>query len=184
MLKAKNQPTEHDVLVCLIALRSAALSGNPLTRVLCETVRDHGQTLLPKTYENIDLHEDVFDGLACDAQQLNLPLLTDLKSVVSICQHTGAPILQSLDQLIKRLQLHITQQHQIEEELASVKATVIVLMFLPAFGPLLGSIVGINVIQTLVTTPWGIVCLILGIGLEFLGWLWMRSLIKKVQQSV
>lgn len=180
--KRREQKFEAQFAVFLVALRSASLSGNSLMSTFQDSIRDFGSPLLPNTLESISTHGDVLEALSHDSRQLQLPILEDFRKVMTICLRTGAPIQQPIDRLIQRLHRSISQQQQIQEELASAKATALVLMALPAFGPVLGSLVGINILHFLVATPWGFFCLVLGAGLELLGWFWMRLILQRVQQ--
>jgi tight adherence protein B len=72
----------------------------------------------------------------------------------------------------------------ISTELASTKATVVVLAGLPIMGLGMGLILGADSISWLLGTVAGRVCLLLGIGLEVVGWRWIKRLLNRALADV
>jgi tight adherence protein B len=76
------------------------------------------------------------------------------------------------------------QEQLIAAELASTKATVFVLAGLPIMGAGMGLMLGSDAIAWLLGSTAGRVCLGLGIGLELVGWLWIKRLLNRALADV
>jgi tight adherence protein B len=76
------------------------------------------------------------------------------------------------------------QEQMIATELASTKATVFVLAGLPLMGAGMGLILGSDSIAWLLGSSAGRVCLVLGLGLELMGWLWIKRLLNCASADV
>lgn len=57
------------------------------------------------------------------------------------------------------------------------------MLTLPAIGAILASCLGFGTLETLVGTPIGWVCLVLGALLSLAGWLWARGLLKRASPT-
>jgi tight adherence protein B len=76
------------------------------------------------------------------------------------------------------------QEQLIATELASTKATVFVLAGLPIMGAGMGLMLGADSMSWLFGSSAGRVCLVLGLGLELVGWLWIKRLLKRASADV
>ena len=76
------------------------------------------------------------------------------------------------------------QEQLISTELASTKATVVVLAGLPIMGLGMGLLLGADSISWLLGSTTGRVCLFFGLGLELVGWLWIKRLLNRALADV
>ena len=98
--------------------------------------------------------------------------------VLRISEQTGTAVTPLLNRFIKQVKYQLELKQEIASELASTKATVLVLALLPLFGVLLTSFLGANSIAWLVQNSFGRIALGLAMILNFLGWKWVNRLIK------
>lgn len=99
--------------------------------------------------------------------------------VLRLSSETGTPITPLLNRFIKQVKYQIELKQEIASELASTKATVLVLATLPLIGILLSFLIGINSMQWLFGTSLGRFALVIGAALNLFGWLWVNQIIKK-----
>lgn len=119
-----------------------------------------------------------------DAQRDNFPLLVRCADLLDLNGETGSGITESLTQIANKLMSRQNQEHLIATELASTKATVMVLAALPIVGVAMGLILGTHSIAWLFGTTAGKLCLVTGIGLEVIGWRWIQRLINRAMVDV
>ncbi len=102
-----------------------------------------------------------------------------LELVVQSSYESGAAVTPTISRLIKQLKNQIELKQQVSAELASTKATVIILASLPVLGVLLSSLLSGNSIQWLFGTSGGHWCLFGGLVLNLFGIAWLSRIIKK-----
>jgi tight adherence protein B len=85
---------------------------------------------------------------------------------------------EALTQVADKLMTRRKQEQMIATELASTKATVLVLAGLPIIGAGLGLMLGSDSISWLLGSTAGRACLALGFGLELVGWFWIKRLLN------
>lgn len=106
--------------------------------------------------------------------------LTDrLHLVFRLSSETGTAITPLLNRFIRQVKYQIELKQEIASELASTKATVLVLATLPFLGVFLSTLIGANSILWLFSTPIGRISLFIGLLLNAIGWLWVNRIIKK-----
>ena len=128
------------------------------------------------------LKSELSTGVNIANVDLNVPdhkLANRLDLIFSLAAQAGSAVIPSLNRFIKQAKNEIELKQEIESELASTKATVYVLACLPVFGLILGNLLNGDSIGWLIGTSIGRVCLISAIGLNLLGILWIKKLIKK-----
>ena len=104
-----------------------------------------------------------------------------LAAAWSVATDAGAPLAPSLRLFAGSLRALAQAQRDIEVALAGPAATARMVMVLPAIGVLFGMALGFNTIGTLLTTPTGIGCLVLGSILSRGASRWNRRLIAAAQ---
>ena len=91
---------------------------------------------------------------------------------------TGCPLDEALTILVAALRAEARVDAAIEAGLAGPKATVRVLLFLPAVGLVLAGLLGAEPLTVLTGGGIGSVAAVIGVGLIGVGWLWSRALLR------
>lgn len=128
------------------------------------------------------LKSELSTGVLTSLTGLNVPQhksAANLELVIRSSYETGAAVTPTINRLIKQLKNQIDLKQQVSAELASTKATVIILASLPLFGLFLSSLLSGNSINWLFGTPGGRWCLFGGLTLNLFGIAWLNRIIKK-----
>ena len=163
----------------LLSLRSELSAGLPTTMAL-----QNVSMLLPEEFRQMarDLsNKDLNQWPAEHNSKISEKTrnFAKLSAVIQMSERTGAPLIPSIDAIAQSAMNQQEHFQLVQAELASTKATVAVLISLPAMGILLGFIMGFNVVAWLFRNPLGWFCLITGFLLEASGVMWIRALITR-----
>lgn len=131
------------------------------------------------TRQALRAQTSVYSALHEDSTHHNLQSLASCASLLDLSSQSGSSVNEALTQVADKLMTRRNQEQLIATELASTKATVFVLAGLPILGAGMGLILGSDSISWLLGSPAGHVCLGLGIGLELLGWFWIKRLLNR-----
>lgn len=101
------------------------------------------------------------------------------QTILSLAQKTGAPVTPIVNRLIKQTKNTIELDQEIAAELASTKATLIVLACLPLVGLALSTLLNGNSLHWLFGTKYGHLCLAVGISLNLVGIYWLKAIIRR-----
>jgi Flp pilus assembly protein TadB len=112
-----------------------------------------------------------------DAVEFEFRALADYALLMQASARSGASISQPLSNLASTMIRNRTQEQLLTTELASTKATILVLAGLPIIGSGLAMMLGSQSINWLFTTGVGRSFLLIGIALELLGWAWVQRLL-------
>jgi tight adherence protein B len=99
----------------------------------------------------------------------------------SVATEAGAPLSPTLLELSSTVRDLAQSEREIEIALASPRATARLVLVLPAVGLIFGTLLGFNTIGTLVTTPIGWACLVLGVGLLVAAARWNRRMVRSAR---
>ncbi|MGH3321881.1 MAG: type II secretion system F family protein [Streptosporangiaceae bacterium] len=106
---------------------------------------------------------------------------------LAVCWRVGASAGAGLASAIERLAdtLRAEEQHrdEVNAHLAGPRATARLLAGLPALGLAMASFLGARPAAFLLEGPYGLTCLVLGVGLDVLGLLWTRRLARAAENS-
>lgn len=106
---------------------------------------------------------------------------------VAVCydvtSRSGAALADALRPICEGLRSEQELRREINGQLAAPLATARLLAGLPVFVWLLGYTLGTNPVRTLFTTPYGLACLVIGVGLEFAGLRWVRTMARRAVGS-
>lgn len=124
-----------------------------------------------------------FDGgdsewLSAAAMQHGLPELRYLGVAVDLARTSGASLDETLQHVTESLEARLADRELVAQELASTKATIVLLACLPAVGAAMAAMLGAGSIDWLVRTGPGRVCAVAGFALEALGVAWVRRLVR------
>lgn len=120
---------------------------------------------------------DVPAALVASAVSSAVPeVLRALAACWTVCAATGSGLAGAVERLEEGLRAEQAQRRALAAELAGPRATAALLAGLPLIGLLLAAALGADPLQVLLHTPLGLVCLVVGIGLDLLGVLWTSRL--------
>ncbi len=103
-------------------------------------------------------------------------VLRALAACWTVCSTTGSGLAAAVERLEEGLRAGQAQRRALAAELAGPRATAALLAGLPLVGLLLAAALGADPLQVLLHTPLGLVCLVVGLGLDLLGLLWTSRL--------
>ncbi len=106
-------------------------------------------------------------------------VLRALAACWTVCAGSGSGLAASVERLEEGLRSEQAQRRAVDAELAGPRATAGLLAVLPAAGLLLAAGLGADPLHVLLATPVGLVCLVLGLGLDGLGLLWTQRLVRR-----
>lgn len=124
---------------------------------------------------------DIPAALRRDAAERRIDALAALAALWQVAQSSGAGMARAADRLARAESAAEEVRRELTVQLAGPRASARVLAGLPVFGLLLGNGLGASPLGWLTGSPIGIVVLCAGIGLEVLGLLWVRRLIRSVE---
>lgn len=103
-------------------------------------------------------------------------VLRSLAACWTVCASSGGGLAAAVERLEEGLRAEQDQRRALAAELAGPRATAGLLAGLPLVGLLLAAALGADPLQVLLHTPLGLVCLVVGLGLDLLGVLWTSHL--------
>lgn len=112
------------------------------------------------------------------AARYDLPELRYLGVAVALARTTGAGLDDTLQHVTESLEARLADRELVEQELASAKATIVLLACLPVVGAAMAAMLGAGSIHWLTHTGPGRVCALAGLALEALGVAWVRRLVR------
>lgn len=115
---------------------------------------------------------DASDPLRQGATTPGAQSLRHVGAAWQLAAETGAPLADVLRRTTLLVREEVATIHEVEEQMAPVRATGRVLALLPLMGVLIGGGVGVNVPAVLLATTWGQLCLASALGLVAAG-LWV-----------
>jgi tight adherence protein B len=179
LVKSLRKTPRLSPMAFLWTLHSELMAGLLVDDALgraCATLPSH---CITNTSEALSANGDIATALEADAQRTNLEVLADVALIYRVCARTGAPMTDSLMRLINSVRDQQRRQRTLVQETASTKATAVVLAALPILGILMGLGLGLNPLTWFLHSALGALCLASGVGLEVLGWLWVRLLMRR-----
>lgn len=125
---------------------------------------------------------DVPAALVAHAERSAAPgALRSLAACWTVCAQSGGGLSAAALRLEEGLRAEAAQRRRVDAELAGPRATAALLAVLPGGGLLLAAGVGADPLHVLLETRFGLVCLVLGLGLDGLGLLWTDRLVRRVR---
>ncbi|MET1007506.1 MAG: hypothetical protein ABWX96_18290 [Propionibacteriaceae bacterium] len=109
--------------------------------------------------------------------------LADLARAWQVSMRTGAPLAPSLEQVSQALTADLALRTLVAGELSAPRATGKIMAVLPFCGLGMGYLLGGDPIQFLLSSPYGWVCLVAGVGLAAAGVLWIDRLAVQASEQ-
>ena len=182
--KVKNNLSFEDELQFVFNLKSQLNTGiNPLD-ALRFAISRAPEFSFKNTRQALTSQTNVYSALHDDSKVYKVASLASCANLLELSSQSGSSINEALTQVANKLMTRRNQEQLIATELASTKATVYVLAGLPIMGAGMGLILGSDSISWLLGSPAGRVCLALGIGLELVGWFWIKRLLNRALADV
>lgn len=107
----------------------------------------------------------------------------DVAAAWEIATVVGAPLAEVLRSLAESLQDAASAADDVRIALAEPTGTARLLLWLPFAGLLLGFALGFDTIGVLATNPFGVVCVLAGLGLVLLARLWTARMVRRAQPA-
>lgn len=163
----------------LYALKAQVLSGATNLQALEGALATVNVNFLAETRLAVIDGAEISAALSKDANLDKFSALTDLALIFDVSDRSGAPISNSVSRLIHNLVANRASKQLIAAEIASTKATIIVLASLPIVGLFLGTLLGAAPTGWLFHSPSGRLFLFAGLILEGLGLVWVHRITQR-----
>ncbi|MEY4900106.1 MAG: hypothetical protein RI895_528 [Actinomycetota bacterium] len=161
----------------IYCIKIQLLAGSTQIAALQFALSRINDSFLSETRKGISLHSEIFTAMKNDAVAFEFRALGDYALLMQASARSGASIAQPLSNLASTMIRNRTQEQLLTTELASTKATILVLAGLPIIGSGLAMLLGSQSINWLFTTGVGRGCLLTGIALELVGLAWVQRLL-------
>lgn len=182
--KVKNKITFEDELQFVFNLKSQLDAGINQTDALDFAVSRAPESSLKGTRQALASQTNIYPAMYEDSKNQKLISLASCANLLELSSQSGSSVKEALTQVANKLIARRNQEQLIATELASTKATVFVLAGLPIMGAGMGLMLGTDSISWLLGSSAGRVCLVLGIGLELVGWFWIKRLLHRALAEV
>ena len=182
--KAKSKITFEVELQFVFNLKSQLHAGINQVDALGFAVSRAPESLLTRTRQALASQTNIYLAMYEDAENQNASSLASSSNLLELSSQSGSSVNEALTQVANKLIARRNQEQLIVTELASTKATVFVLAGLPIMGAGMGLMLGSDSVAWLIGSSAGRVCLVLGIGLELLGWFWIKRLLNRALADV
>jgi tight adherence protein B len=182
--KVKSKTSFEAELQFIFNLKSQLHAGVNQVDALRFAVSRAPEFALNNTRKALVAQTSVYSALHEDSENYNTPSLASCANLLELSSQSGSSINEALTQVADKLMTRRNQEQLIATELASTKATVFVLAGLPIMGAGMGLMLGSDSISWLLGSSAGRVCLVLGIGLELVGWFWFTRLLNRAFADV
>jgi tight adherence protein B len=182
--KAKSKISFEQELQFIFNLKSQLHAGVNQVDALGFAVSRAPEFAFTNTRQALVSQTSVYSALHEDSTSYKVPSFASCANLLELSSHSGSSVNEALTQVADKLMTRRNQEQLIATELASTKATVFVLAGLPIMGAGMGLMLGSDSISWLFGSAAGRVCLVLGIALELLGWLWIKRLLNRALADV
>lgn len=165
-----------------IALADELSAGLPASTALSRAAAECAH--VPHTSAAVAGGGDVAEALLADAYHTGSVTLRGLSAAWQVASGSGAGLARACRSLGTAALQRERIRRDLAGHLAGPRSTARILAVLPVVGLFLGSGFGGSPLTWLVGTPVGIVVLTAGLVLEILGLLWVRRLVRRVEQHL
>jgi tight adherence protein B len=176
--KAKSKISFEQELQFIFNLKSQLHAGVNQVDALGFAVSRAPEFALQGTRQALASQTNVYSALQEDSTSYKVPSFASCANLLELSSQSGSSVNEALTQVADKLMTRRKQEQMIATELASTKATVLVLAGLPIIGAGLGLMLGSDSISWLLGSTAGRACLALGFGLELVGWFWIKRLLN------
>jgi tight adherence protein B len=110
--------------------------------------------------------------------------LRRLAACWQVAERSGAGLATAVDRVANGLRGEEAQRREISAQLAGPRATARLVAVLPVFGLMLAAGLGGDPLHVLLATPYGLVCLGLGLALDVAGVLWTERIASTAERAL
>ena len=167
-------------IAALAALSAELNAGQPPASAL--VAADPERLVWPKAIAALAVDADVAAALRADGE--SHAFVGSLAACWSISSNTGAGLAAAVSSLADSARAAESMRGDISVQLAGPRATARMLALLPLLGVAMGQLAGSDPISWLLTTPIGLACLAVGLGLNAVGFWWTRRIAMRVEAEV
>ena len=179
-IKFQKRVNVNEVLMNFLLLwRSELFAGIPTKVAFAHALQNQPQFFLPETRSALKANTKLQNAILRDANQSNAAQLKKLSALLNISEQTGAPLQDAIDVLIETCIHNEKKELLVKSELASTRATVVILATLPLLGICLSTIMGMNSLGWLFGNLAGWLTLSLALILEGIGLFWVNRIIHR-----
>jgi tight adherence protein B len=180
--KQEDRKLQTDVLTLCEALLDELRSGQPATQAWQVAASEHSRFVELGSVELLGLN--VSEVLASRARQWHSDELQMLAACWQISATTGTGFERSLQALVKVLRAKSATRAVVVSELSSARATAHLLSALPFVALVMGRGFGASPTSWLLSTGPGVVCLVVGLALLGLGFLWLSAIAHSIETAL
>jgi len=182
--KVKSKISFEQELQFVFNLKSQLHAGVNQMDALGFAVSRAPEFAFKNTRQALTSQTNVYSALHEDSASYNIQSIASCANLLELSSQSGSSVNEALTQVADKLMTRRNQEQLIATELASTKATVFVLAGLPIMGAGMGLMLGADSMFWLLRSSAGRVCLVLGIGLELVGWFWIKRLLNRALADV
>ena len=182
--KVKNNLSFEEELQFVFYLKSQLHAGINQLDALRFAVSRAPEFAFKNTRQALTSQTNVYSALHDDSKVYKVASLASCANLLELSSQSGSSINEALRLVADKLMTRRNQEQLIATELASTKATVYVLAGLPIMVAGMGLLLGSDSISWLLGSPAGRICFALGIGLEQVGWFWIKHLLNRALADV
>ena len=182
--KTNSKLSFEEELQFVFNLKSQLHAGVNQAEALRFAVNRAPEFALIRTRQALASQVNAYSALLDDSLIYNAPSLARCANLLELSSQSGSSVNEALTQVADKLMNRRNQEQLIATELASTKATVFVLAGLPIMGAGMGLMLGADSISWLFGSSAGRFCLVLGLGLELVGWFWIKRLLNRASADV
>ena len=172
------------ILALLVGLAAELATGQPTGAALDQASRDLQPDPCPNARRAARSGGDVADALRLDAERPGGAVLRNLAACWEVAEHSGAGLALAVERLADGVRAGEQARAQLAAEVAAARASARLLAALPLMGLLIGQWIGANPLVWLTGTWIGRLALLMGLGLEGLGLLWLRRMVSGVEEAL
>ncbi|MET1064153.1 MAG: hypothetical protein ABWX85_04220 [Arthrobacter sp.] len=172
MAASVRQPVlEAGSLRMLAAARAAAMRGSPVGAA----IRSAGAGAFGRT-------TGTTKGKGTGAGGYERRVWFQLAACFDVAEVTGSPLADVLARFAAQLEAEDDAEAARQTALAGPRATVRLLTWLPFLGLGLGMLLGVDPVEALLGTPWGVAALAAGLALTAAGRIWSARLVRAAER--
>lgn len=166
------------------ALAAELRAGRPPDEALRLSVAATGEPsrpVLTQVAATATAGGDVADALRAAAREPGHTALAWLAACWQVGVGSGAGLADAVERLATALRAEERRRREIQTQLAAPRATARLLAALPLLGILFATGLGQQPVAFLFGTPYGLLCLVAGVGLNVLGLAWTARIVRKAE---
>jgi tight adherence protein B len=177
-VRRRREPPIAELLGALAAELSA---GQPTHVALAQAGAGLDPQPCPTALRAARVGGDVVEALLFDARAPGAEALRGLAACWAVAEHSGAGLAGAVARLAEGLRTTRHARAQLAAEVAAARSSARVLAGLPLLGLLIGHWIGADPFAWLSATWPGRLVLVVGLGLEVVGIVWLRRIVAAVE---